>query len=161
MTNNISGSLGNAVIRYVRGSDLHAAIDAYLKDIGVSGVSEEIVKKAVEAYLQEHPAEVSEDTVKEIARQVIADNQDIKANTAARHQHSNQSVLDSITAARVAKWDANSGGSSGGSDDLQARVEALEASTAQMQNDIDNVRQSTVTKEYVDNALSELDGGEV
>lgn len=157
MTNNISGSLGNAVIRYVRGSDLHAAIDAYLKDIGVSGVSEETVKKAVEAYLQEHPAEVSEDTVKEIARQVIADNQDIKANTAARHQHSNQSVLDSITAARVAKWDANSGGS----DDLQARVEALEASTAQMQNDIDNVRQSTVTKEYVDNALSELDGGEI
>ena len=70
-------------------------------------------------------------------------------------------MLDSITAARVAKWDANSGGSSGGSDDLQARVEALEASTAQMQNDIDNVRQSTVTKEYVDNALSELDGGEV
>ena len=161
MTNNISGSLGNAVIRYVRDSDLHAAIDAYLKDIGVSGVSEETVKKAVEAYLQEHPVEVSEDTVKEIAQQVIAGNQDIKANTAARHQHSNQSVLDGITAARVAKWDANSGGSSGSSDDLQARVEALEASTAQMQNDIDNVRQSTVTKEYVDNALSELDGGEV
>ena len=158
MTNNISGSLGNAIIRSVRGSDLHAAIDAYLKDIGVSGVSEETVKKAVEAYLKEHPVKVSEDTVKAIAQQAIADNQDIKANTAARHQHSNQSVLDGITAARVAKWDANSSGSS---DDLQARVEALEASTAQMQNDIDNVRQSTVTKEYVDNALSELDGGEV
>ena len=56
--------------------------------------------------------------------------EEISANTAARHTHSNKEVLDGITSAKVSEWDSKSGGG--------ASIQTVEGDLVDLPSDLYN-----------------------
>lgn len=82
-----------------------------IESISVNGIQQEIIDKNVNLKIE---ASISDE-----------DKQAIESNTAARHTHSNKTVLDGITSSKVSRWNNVAYYESGGSTNVNTTTEEL------------------------------------